>query len=330
MDVYQRVVPVSLTVLFDSSIDYCTLVCRCCIAIYRPRRKKGRIKCDVEKRYFVIGEQKVDENAGDVPHFDPDGDKNTLSTPNITNGLLPTRDPLPHSVTIPFLDKLNVAVAGQSEHRTTSHDALLTNSNASYLGTMGRHGSWIQRSPTHTQRESSNAKFYRQWHERVVVFCFGLLTRTMLTRLTIKFTTLISLGNETCLSRYFRLFTGHFHSLFFPAQNKQTQQHQPDSQGQQLRESWSKTTIARKDAQTITVNDVVSKSFLPRSLPIRATSLSCQRWKDSPLVRSHHDHHSFRKSTLSSRSKPTIARKLVEANNCTKGRPDYLDHQRCF
>ena len=192
---HQRVDPESLTFLFGSSIDFCAFVCCCRIAVYRPRRKKGRIKCDGEKRHSIIGEQKIDKKAGDVLRCDSDGDKNILSTPSVTNGLLSTRDPpLLDSATIAqlsLLDEPNAAAASQSKRRTPGHDSLVTISNKRCQGTTGRHGPWIQRSPSHTQRESSNAKFHCQWHERVV-FCFGLLTRVMLIRLTTKFTTLIS------------------------------------------------------------------------------------------------------------------------------------------
>ena len=123
---HQRVVPGSLTVLFKSSVDYRTLVCGCRIAIYRPRRKKGRIKCDAEKRHSVVGEQKIEKKAGDVLRFDSNGDKNILSTPSVTNGLLSTRDPsLPDSATIAQLslnDEPNAAAASQSERRTRRGD----------------------------------------------------------------------------------------------------------------------------------------------------------------------------------------------------------------
>ena len=236
MNVYQRVIPASSTVHFDSFIDYCALVYGCCFAIYRPRRKKGRIKCDVEKRHFNIGEQKVDENAGDVPHFDPEGDKNTLSTPNVTNGLLHTRDPLPHSATIHFLE-LDAAAAGQLKRRTRCHATSGTISNALYLGATGRYGSRIQRSLTHTQRESSNAKFHCQRHERVVVFCFGVLTCAMFTLLITKPTTHISLGNKTHFIEEFLLFYHPFRFSFsFPA----PKQASPTSS------RLSRPTIARK------------------------------------------------------------------------------------
>ena len=218
--ILQRVVPVSLTVLSDSFIDCRTVVCRCRVAIYRPRRKKGRIKCDAEKRHSFVGEQKIDKIAGDVLRFDLDGDKNTLSTPSVTNGLRSTRDsPLPHSATvaqIPLPDESDTAVAGQSERRTLQHDTLVTTSRAPYLGTTGRFGSWINRSPTHSQRESTNAKFLCQWHERVVIFCSGLFTLIMLIRLTTKLTTLISLGNETHFIETFSLIYRPFPFSFFP------------------------------------------------------------------------------------------------------------------
>ena len=271
MNVYQRVIPASSTVHFDLFIDYCALVYGCCFAIYRPRRKKGRIKCDVEKRHFNIGEQKVDENAGDVPHFDPEGDKNTLSTPNVTNGLLHTRDPLPHSATIHFLE-LDAAAAGQLKRRTRCHATSGTISNALYLGATGRYGSRIQRSLTHTQRESSNAKFHCQRHERVVVFCFGLLTCMMFSRLIISPTTFISPNNGTRFIKTFSLIYCPFR-FSFPPCPKQANQRYRVGQSQQSHESWSKPTIVQKDAQTISVSNVVTNSFLPRLLPVKATSL---------------------------------------------------------
>ena len=91
---------------------------------------------------------------------------------------------------------------------------------ASHSGAKERFCSRIQRSPTRTQRESSNAKFHYQWHERVV-FCFGLLTCIMLTRLIIFPMTHISLNNEARLIETFSLLYLPFPSLF-PALNKQT------------------------------------------------------------------------------------------------------------
>ena len=224
MNEQQRVVPVSMTVLFDSSIDYRTLVCCRRIAAYRPRRKKGRIKCDAEKRHSVVGAQKIDEKAGDFLLFDSDGDKNTLSTPSVTKGLHSTRDSLlPHSATVdqrPFFDKSDAAAAGQPERRTRCHDTLVTTSNASYLGTMGRYGSRILRSPTRTQRESPNAKFLCQWHERVV-FCFGRFIRITLLQPSINPMTYLSPGDEAALFMTFSIIYLPFLSLSFPARNKQ-------------------------------------------------------------------------------------------------------------
>ena len=281
-----------MTVCFDSSIDYHTLVYCYRISVYRPRRKRGRIKCEVEKRHSVVGEQKIDERAGDVLRFGFYGDKNSLSTPNVTNCLLSTRNPPPphstfmqakrlrlttadtpqlsstvvipegrnesRSSLIPYVGELDAAAASQSARRTQRHDDLATMSNTRCQGTTGRYGSWIQRSPTHTQRESSNAKFHCQWHERVVVFCFGVLTCAMFTLLITKPTTHISLGNKTHFIEEFLLFYHPFRFSFsFPA-------------------------------------------------PKQA----------SP--------------TSSRRSRPTIARKLVKDNNCAKGRPNYLGCRRCF
>ena len=289
---HQRVFPASLTFRFDSSIDYRTLVYCYRISVYRPRRKRGRIKCEVEKRHSLVGEQKIDERAGDVLRFGFYGDKNSLSTLNVTNCLLSTRNPPPphstfmqakrlrlttadtpqlsstvvipegrnesRSSLIPYVGELDAAAASQSARRTQRHDDLATMSNTRCQGTTGRYGSWIQRSPTHNQRESSNAKFHCQWHERVVVFCFGVLTCAMFTLLITKPTTHISLGNKTHSIEEFLLFYHPFRFSFsFPA-------------------------------------------------PKQA----------SP--------------TSSRRSRPTIARKLVKDNNCAKGRPNYLGRRRCF
>ena len=305
MYVYQRIVSDLFTILIDLLIDGRALVCCCRIAIYRPRRKKGRIKCDAEKRHSVVGAQKIDEKAGDVLRFDFYGDKNTSSIPSVANCLLSSHNPPPpHSAfmqakrlklttadtpqlsstvvvpegrnesrtLIPSLGKLDAAAASQSERRTHRHDALVTILNVS-SGTTGRLGSWIQRSLTHTQRESPNAKFHCQWHERVVVFCFGLLPCMMFSRLIISTMTFISPNNETRFIETFSLTYRPFRFSFLPCP-KQANQRYRVGQSQQSHESWSKPIIARRDAQTISVTNVVTNSFLPRLLPVRAISFS--------------------------------------------------------
>ena len=226
MNVHRRVVPGSLTVLIGSSFDSCALVHRCCIVAYRPRRKKGRIKRDVEKRHSVIGEQKIVE---DVLHFESGCDKMILSTPVVTNCLSHGRAP---SLLQPaMVARLPSPSYGLMRWQTNQRrepglgDPMVTNLDAGHVRTKGRIVSWIHRSPTHTKRESSNDKFHCQWHERVV-FCFGLLTCIMITRLIIFPMTHISLRNETRLTKTpsftyppFRFFS------FVPALNKQTQRH---------------------------------------------------------------------------------------------------------
>ena len=292
---HQRVVPGSLTVLFKSSVDYRTLVCGCRIAIYRPRRKKGRIKCDAEKRHSVVGEQKIEKKAGDVLRFDSNGDKNILSTPSVTNGLLSTRDPLlPDSATITqlsLLDEPDAAAAGQSDGRTSGHDSLVTISFTRCQGTTGRHGSWIQRSPSHTQRESSNAKFYCQWQERVVVICFGLLACMIFTQLITKPTTLgqppashrqatgklISHVYETHFIETFSFYLPAI-SILFPSLplNKQINVIESVKANNRTKVGQSQQLHERTPRP-----HVVTDSFPPRPRPVRTTSSSLPKMERS-------------------------------------------------
>ena len=229
MNVHRRVVPWSITVLIGSSVDNRALVHRCCIAAYRPRRKKGRIKCDVEKRHSSIGAQKIVERIGDVLHFESDGDKMILSTPSFTKCLPDGRAPLPlHSAMVAQLPRLSIGSMQRRSKQRREHDfndPMVTNWRAA--GTKGRTGSWIHRSPTLIQRESPNAKSYGPWHERIVFIGFGLLTCMMFTRLTIISQHSSLSVTKLVLSRHFRLFTVHFDSLLFsfPAPNKQNQRY---------------------------------------------------------------------------------------------------------
>ena len=310
---HQDVIPRSLTVSSESSIDYRTLVYCCRIATYRPRRKKGRIKRDAEKRHFITGEQKIDEKAGDVLRSDSYGDKNDLSTPSVTDRLLSTRNPPPpYSATVARVslrDKLDAAAGSKSERKTQCHDTLATTLISRCWGTTGRNGPWIQRSPTHTQRESSNDKFHCQWLERVVFFCFGLLTLTFLIRLTSKLTTLISLGNDTRIETFFSHLPAILFSLFFslPQTSKSnvTQVVKADNrtkvgQSQQLRERTPRLGY-----------NVVSKSFLSRSLPIRATSFPLLEMERSSVG-------SIPPMTITFSQIQSNVTQTVKANNCAK------------
>ena len=222
--VHRRVVSVSPIVQPKMLGEKRTLVSRRRIIAYRSRRKRGRIKLCFERRKARPSEQKISEKVGHVPvHcFDQDGDK-AIPSINVTNsrvyGLLLFFPPSART-NPPFLvDKL-YAAADQSARQAGFHDLSVTIVVASHTGAKEKSGSWIPRSPTRTQRESSNAKFQYQWHERVV-FCFGLLTCIMLTRLIIFPMTHISLNNEARLIETFSLLYLPFPSLF-PALNKQT------------------------------------------------------------------------------------------------------------
>ena len=335
--VHKRVVTERSIVLSVSPTIRRTLVSRCRIAAYRPRRNKGRIKLCFKRRKSRLGEQMIDEKVGDVLYFVANGDKMDLPFPRVTNCrtyglslLSHLRSAMLAQLSCP--DDLDAAAAGQSECGARSRDLRLTILNAPCFRTKGRAGPWIHRSPTHTQRESSNAKFHCQWHERVVVY-FGLLTCITLTQLTIKPTTLVSDTYETLFIETFSFYLSAISILFsflpqtsnsnviktvkaayipngrskqrpdltlahnkLPLQTAPGQDHtarsakdgeiscwfdptnnhrffanpiqrRQDGQSQQLRKTWPKTTIARKDAQTFTVNDVVSKSFLSQIAP---------------------------------------------------------------
>ena len=276
---HQRVVSLLLTVLFGSSINHRTLDSCCRIAIYRLRRKKGRIRC--WKGHSIVSEQKIDKKSGRRPSL-----RFWWWRKHLVNTKCHKRSPLHSKSSSPwFCDDSPafsswLAGAGQSERRTPRHNSLVTISNMRCRGTTKRHGSWIQQSLTHTQRESPNAKFHCQWHERVVVFCFGFLTCIMFSRLISSPTTFISPNNETHFIKTFSLIDRTFCFAFLSCPKQANQGYQV-GQSQQSHESWLKPTIARKDAQIISTTNVVSESFPPRPLPVRATSFSLPKMERS-------------------------------------------------
>ena len=171
-----------------------------------------------------------------------------------------------------FLIDERYAAADQSARRAGFHDLSVIIGVAPYSGAKERSGSWIQRSPTRTQRESPNAKFLCQWHERVVL-CVGLLKCITPTRLTINPTTYISRCNETRLIKTSSFTYPPFRFLsFFPCP-KQANPNAIET-GQRI--------IPTVDQPILTL---AHKSFLADPFQVTAKSSSLpgrmHRWFDS-------------------------------------------------
>ena len=222
----RRFVTVSPIVQPKSPGEKRTLVSRCRIIAYRPRRNRGRIKPRFNRRKTRPSEQKISEKVGHVlVHCFDHGDK-TIPSTNVANsracGLLLFFFPRLARTNPPFLvDKL-YAAADQSARWAGFHDLSATIGVASHTGAKERHGPRIQRSPTRTQRESPNAKFLCQWHERVVLMCIGLFNMYNVYPTNPYSHALNSPANKTCFDDELRLNHWPFRFfLSFPAQNKQ-------------------------------------------------------------------------------------------------------------
>ena len=173
--------------------------------------------------------------------------------------------------------------------RTRCHATSGTISNALYLGATGRYGLRIKRSPSRNQRESSNAKFHCQWQKRVCCLLFWFIDMHVFYSINhqthnIQPTTgkPPASHRQTNLSRsrnsfYRTVFVFVYQPFRFSFLPCPKQANQRVGQCQQLHESWSKPTIARKDAQTSRC--VNSFPLLPRPLPVRTTPSSAKDGK---------------------------------------------------